>query len=140
MDEFYNFYDSAGSVLDSQHYIHPWPCIRNRLGQTVGVWLLNFFRISLDNTIQLCIKVHCPAKNRSKSRIYSQKPLLIWCYLKKHLHLIFEKSILKNGVGRTWFLVYFKLEFFRLKFKLDQKSSSFNFISLKSIFQKSTGG
>ena len=23
-DEFWNFYDSAGSVLDSQHYIHPW--------------------------------------------------------------------------------------------------------------------
>ena len=23
-DEFCNFYDGAGSVLDSQHYIHPW--------------------------------------------------------------------------------------------------------------------
>ena len=23
LDEFCNFYDSAGSVLDSQHYIHP---------------------------------------------------------------------------------------------------------------------
>jgi hypothetical protein len=28
--------------------------------------------------------------------------------------LIFEKSSLKNQVGRTWFFVYFKLEFCRL--------------------------
>ena len=30
------------------------------------------------------------------------------------LQLIFEKSNLKNQVGQTWFLVYFKLEFWRL--------------------------
>ena len=24
--EFFNFYDAAGSVLDSKHYIHPWNC------------------------------------------------------------------------------------------------------------------
>ena len=30
------------------------------------------------------------------------------------LHLIFEKSSLKNQVNWTWFFVYFKLEFFRL--------------------------
>mgnify|MGYP001436528334 CR=1 FL=1 len=29
MDEFCNFYDGAGSVLDSQHYIHPWFTICN---------------------------------------------------------------------------------------------------------------
>ena len=28
------------------------------------------------------------------------------------LHLIFEKSSLKNQVGQTWFLVYFELDFY----------------------------
>ena len=78
--------------------------------------------------------------------MYSQKPFLIWCYLNKHLHLIFEKTISKNGVGRTWFLVYFKLKLFRLstqavklKFKLDQKSSSSNFIFWNWFFKNQQG-
>ena len=34
-DEFCNFYDSAGSVLDSQHYIHPWNFFGERSDKSV---------------------------------------------------------------------------------------------------------
>ena len=41
------------------------------------------------------------------------------------LHLIFEKSSLKNQVGWTWFFVYFELTV-KFKFEIDKRSSSSN--------------
>ena len=53
------------------------------------------------------------------------------------LHLIFEKSSLKNPVGRTWFLIILNLKFagsqaVKINFEIDQKLSLSNLIFQKS--------
>ena len=73
--------------------------------------------------VELCTWIH---KLHRYSALVHRPPV--------DLHLIFEKSSLQNQVGRTWFFVYFELDFCRLhrqkkiKFKICKKSSWSNLI------------
>ena len=42
-DEFCNFLDGHGSVLDSQHYIHPWSVAKYSYMAFKAVWCINLF-------------------------------------------------------------------------------------------------
>ena len=53
--------------------------------------------------VELCTWIH---KLHRYSALVHRPPV--------DLHLIFEKSSLQNQVGRTWFFVYFELDFCRL--------------------------
>mgnify|MGYP006863675351 CR=1 FL=1 len=56
------------------------------------------------------------------------------------MHLIFEKSSLKNPIGKTCFLSILNLNFAGytgriIKFEIDKKSSSFNWIFQTGVFK-----
>ena len=74
LDEFCNFYDAAGSVLDSKYYIHPWLRVIWSSHIPNGTFSNSTLWIGIGNRSVVDFAIH----SRSLTNIVSKTSLYLW--------------------------------------------------------------